>query len=219
MRLKVPYDFRGIPIERMLEGKSGLLGPDAMLKVKSQVYESLVDYLEVLGYPIEGGPDFQTANINDLVGHTIFPILTLFKRETLRHIYLTREKVITSRGSGTGGREEFVMMDYISLFGTRYIVVVESTWLLQGKAFKHCFLAMKNMREYNCGGTVYGFVTNGDYWRMISYDGELTMSEKMVVLLETMCEDKEQWMANNSILVDCLNVALSHGAKDPVLLV
>ena len=73
---------------------------------------------------------------------------------------------------------------------------------------------MKNMRDQNGGGIIYGFITNGDSWRMISFDRELKMSEKFELMFDTMGEDKERWMADYSILVDCFNLALSNGAND-----
>ncbi|KAG0137009.1 hypothetical protein HOY82DRAFT_651127 [Tuber indicum] len=219
MRLKVPLDFRVTPIKQMLEGKSGLLGPDAILKVKGQVYENLVGFLEVVGYPTDVNLNFNEVNINDMVGRTIYPVLVQFKRETMRELYLTRERLITSKDSRTSGIEEFAVMDYISLSERKYILVVEAKKVSDVDAGKHCFLVLKDMRDFNGGGTVYGFVTMGDYWKMITYDGEFKISEPIGLLFETMGQNEKQWMANYSILVDCFNVALSHGEKDRVEIV
>jgi len=45
---------------------------------------------------------------------------------------------------------------------------------------KQCLLAMKDMRDNNGVGKVYGFITIGDSWRMFSYNGtEWQMSGKI----------------------------------------
>ena len=53
-----------------------------------------------------------------------------------------------------------------------------------------------------------------DSWRiMVSYDGTYAfkITEKMELLFGTMDGDKRRWMEDYSVLVDCLNVALSNG--------
>ncbi|RPA93393.1 hypothetical protein L873DRAFT_1705418 [Choiromyces venosus 120613-1] len=105
-------------------------------------------------------------------------------------------------------------MDYISLNQMKYVLVVEAKKVSLVEARKQCFLSMKDMRDCNGGGTVYGFVTMGDAWTMISFDGKFKISEKIQLLFDTMGNDEEKWMANYSILIECCNVALSNGAKD-----
>lgn len=70
---------------------------------------------------------------------------------------------------------------------------------------------MKDMRDNNDGGTVYGFITMGDDWRMATCDGSFQISGRMGLIFDTMHNDKEKWLKNNYILVDCLNVALNYG--------
>ena len=111
---------------------------------------------------------------------------------------------------------EFVIMDYISLGQTKYVLIIEAKRVSLGRARKQCFLLMKDMRDQNGGGIMYGFITNGDSWRIISFDGEFKMSKKIELMFDTMDEDKERWMADYSILVDCFNLALSNGANDLV---
>ncbi|RPA91459.1 PLP-dependent transferase [Choiromyces venosus 120613-1] len=214
--LGIRLALRGIPVKQMLEGKHGLLGPDAILEAKREVYKGLVRYLDAEGYPTESDPDFKEANINDIVAFTIYPILALFKHETTRKLHLSREKEIISKDSSTSGMQEFVVMDYISHNEMKYILIVEAKKVSLGDARKQCFLSLKDMRDCNGGGTVYGFITIGDSWRMISFDGEFKLSNKIELLFDSMGEDEEQWMADYSILVECLNVALSNGAKDLV---
>jgi len=77
---------------------------------------------------------------------------------------------------------------------------------------KGCLLAMKDMREYNGQGMVYGFVTTGADWRMLSYDGtNFRMSHKFHTMFDGMQADKIQWMKNYSILIECMLFALRNG--------
>ncbi|RPA88901.1 hypothetical protein L873DRAFT_1634033, partial [Choiromyces venosus 120613-1] len=100
-------------------------------------------------------------------------------------------------------------MNLISYNKMKYVLIVEAKKVSLRNVRKQCFLAMKDMWDYNGGGTVYGFVTMGDDWRMISYDGKFQMSERVGLLFETMGQNEKRWMADYSILVECLNVALS----------
>ena len=61
---------------------------DDTLKTKEKVYEELLEYLEVEGYPGEEDPDFGGANVNDLVLFAITPTLANFRRRTGRNILL-----------------------------------------------------------------------------------------------------------------------------------
>ncbi|KAG0643602.1 hypothetical protein HOY80DRAFT_1032270 [Tuber brumale] len=215
-RLNVRLTLPGIPVQEMLEGKSVLLGPDTILKAKRNVYTGLVNYMNILGHPTEANPDFKEANINDIVAFTIYPILDIFKQETPWKLGLSREKETTSKDSRTSGMEEFVVMDYISLYQKKYVLIAEAKKVSLEEARKQCFLAMKDMWDCNGGGTVYGFVTMGDSWRMISFDGAFKMSENIELLFDSMAKKEDRWMADYSILIDCFNVALSDGAKDLV---
>ncbi|KAG0640715.1 pyridoxal phosphate-dependent transferase [Tuber brumale] len=215
-RLGLRLDLRGTPVKQMLEGKHVLLGPDMILKLKREIYRALVHYIRAEGYPTEANVDFKEANINDVVAFTIVPIVSQFTCETERKLRLSREKEITSKDSSTSGMEEFVVMDFISYDEMKYVLVVEAKGAALGEAIKQCFLALKDMRDVNSGGTVYGFVTKGDSWRMTSFDGTFTVSNKIQLLFDTMDVSEEEWMADYSVIVECLNVALSSGGKGPV---
>ncbi|KAG0124740.1 pyridoxal phosphate-dependent transferase [Tuber indicum] len=212
LRLNIP----GVPLERILEGKRGSLGPDSLLKLKRKIYQNLVDNIESGGYPTEADADFKEADINDIVAATIRPVIAQFRRETKRDLHLAREKEITSKDFSTGGVEEFVVMDYISYNRMEYVLVVEAKKASLGEAVKQCFLSLKDMWDSNDGGTVYGFITQGDSWRMISFDGTFKLSKRIDLLFDDMGEKEEEWMADYSILVECLDVALTNGGKDPI---
>ena len=77
---------------------------------------------------------------------------------------------------------------------------------------KQCLLAMKNMKDSNGEGKVYGFVTTGEQWQMLEYDGtSFRMTEVMLALFFSMPINRKRWIKENSILVDCTNFALSNG--------
>jgi len=199
----------------MLEGKSTGLGNHLITKAKRKANRVLVGYLEAGGYTTEADPDFKEANINDLVTFTLNPILPLFKLKTSWRLHLSREKEISSLDSITSGMEEFVVMDCNSLEQTKYVLIVEVEKVSLGEAQKQCLHAMKDMRGCNGGGIVYGFITMGDSWRTVSFDGEFKISEKMELLFDTVGKAMDRWMKNYSILVACFNVALSSRASDP----
>ncbi|KAA8898902.1 hypothetical protein FN846DRAFT_194803 [Sphaerosporella brunnea] len=198
----------------LAEAKGGIegLGMDAIQKVKEKVYDLILDHLEIEGYPTEADPDFKEANVNDLVHYIIGPIISDFKRKTGRKVFLLREKEMVSTNGETGGYEEFLVVDMISVMEEKVVLVIEAKSSSLGEAMKQCLLAMKDMRDNNVEGMVYGFVTTGESWRMLSYDGtSFALTEKIEVLFEGMHGDKERWMGEYSVIVDCMNVALSNG--------
>ncbi|KAG0642390.1 hypothetical protein HOY80DRAFT_639808 [Tuber brumale] len=215
-RLGLRLNLRGIPVKRMLEGKRGLLAPDILLNLKTKIYQDLVTYMALRGYPIEATADSTQATINDIVFFTTYHIIARFNEETKQNLRLAREKEITTTDSRTSGREEFVVMDLRSYNQKKYVLAVEAKNTSVGEAIKHCFLALKDMWDYNGGGTVYGFVTQGDSWRMISFDGTFMLSKKIELLFDDMDENEEEWMADYSTIVECFNVALSNGGKGPI---
>jgi len=86
---------------------------------------------------------------------------------------------------------------------------------------KQCVLSMKDARNKNGGGEVYGFVTTGESWQMLKYNGaSFQMTRKIDVLFNGMDQEGKLWMKDNSVLVDCMYVALSNGivTKDVVVL-
>ncbi|KAF8457122.1 hypothetical protein BGX38DRAFT_1159115 [Terfezia claveryi] len=112
--------LRRVSVEEMLrEGTEGA-GMDAFKETKGKVYDQIMQYLEIEGYPTEAEADFKEANINDLVYATISPILRDFIRGTgQKGIQLRREKEIVGVDEETGGYEEFVVVDLISLTGKK----------------------------------------------------------------------------------------------------
>lgn len=144
---------------------------DGIKETKETVYRNIVDYLEIEGYPTQSRTDFKEANISDLVYATISPIISDFRRKTKRNLRLQREKEIVSVDSKTSGTEEFVLIDLISVTKDKFVLVIEAKRTSVGEAMKQLLLAMKDARDINDEGTLYGFTTTGDLWQMVTYDG------------------------------------------------
>ncbi|KAF8533390.1 hypothetical protein BDD12DRAFT_865649, partial [Trichophaea hybrida] len=86
-----------------------------------------------------------------------------------------------------------------------FILIVEAKRSSIGQAIKQCLLSMKDMRDNNDAGEVYGFVTTGKSWQMLKYDGvSFQLSDEILVLFQTMGEDKNRWLKDCSVLVDCI---------------
>ncbi|KAF8534478.1 hypothetical protein BDD12DRAFT_860159 [Trichophaea hybrida] len=205
-----------IPVEEMLVRVGCSLdeeGSKAILTTKEDVYKQIVRYLRTEGYP-ESSPDFKEANINDLVLLIILPMIDDFMCRTGRQkVRLCREKQIVSRDFETGGNEEYVVIDQISLAEERYIFVVEAKRSSLGAAMGQCLVSMKDMGDNNGGGVVYSFVTTGESWRMLSYDGKsFQVTDKIDVMFGTIGKNKEKWMRDYSVLVDCMYTALNNGS-------
>ena len=183
------------------------------MKTKERIYDNIVEYLVIEGYPTEGDPDFKEGNVNDLVYGIIGPILGSFIHMTgHKSIQLRREKEIVSTDGETGGTEEFVMVDLVSVTEEKFVLVVEAERTSLGQAMKQCLLAMKDMGDNNGGDKVYGFVTTGESWRMLSYDGvSFQLTDRMDVLFGAIAKEKDKWMKSYSVLVDCMYAALSNG--------
>lgn len=80
------------------------------------MYNGIVQYLTIEGYPMEGDPDFKESNISRLVYATIGPILSDFIRKTGRvAVQLWSEKEIVPTDSETGGAGGFAALDLVSV--------------------------------------------------------------------------------------------------------
>ncbi|KAF8418383.1 hypothetical protein EV426DRAFT_318548 [Tirmania nivea] len=185
---------------------------EVITTVKEEVYKQIERYIEVEA-PSLDLPNLMEAYANDLVYSIISPIIYEFKRKTGRKkVRLLREKQIISTDLETGGFEEFVVVDAVSVTEHKYVLIVEAKRGLLGAGLGQCLLSLKDMSDNNNGGVVYGFITTGDNWRMLSYDGvSFRMTENLHVMFETMGKDKDRWMRDYSLLVDCVYAALSNG--------
>ncbi|KAF8534429.1 hypothetical protein BDD12DRAFT_809376 [Trichophaea hybrida] len=212
-RLGIRIDeLRAVPVDQMLANAKHILkGTDT---IKEKVYDRIVEYLEIEGYPTEASADFKEAKVSDLVLYIIGPILSDFWRKTGRKIRLEREKEIISTDNETGGIEEFVVMDRISVTEEKFVLVIEAKRSSLGEAMKQCLLSLNDARDNNSGGEVYGFITTGKSWRMVKYDGrDFCQTREIHSLFEGMDQERELWMKDYSDLVDCMYFALGNGDK------
>jgi len=174
-------------------------------KLKEEVYREIVRYLRVEGHEI-----LTESNANDLVLFIIVPTLDEFIEQTGRDmVQLFREKQLASEDG------EFVVIDEIEITEENYIFIVEAKRDSLGKAMGQCLLAMKGMGDSNHGGIVYGFVTTGNTWRMLRYDasdGLFLVPNKIEVVFDTMRREREKWIRDFSVIVDCVYAALSDGS-------
>jgi len=190
------------------------LGEEQVKCVKEKVFNNIVDLIEVSGYPTEANEYFEKANVDDLVLHIIFPIFTAFRRATGRYLFLPREKEIFSMNSKArrGNFQEFVCVDIIGIGNRKFIFVVKTTKSSIGQAKRECMLALKDMGDKNGGGFVYGFVASGEFWQMICYDGSVfTQTRPIPVLFPAVEREKEMWLKESSVIVDCIHTALKRG--------
>ena len=185
----------------MLEGRNS---------IKNQVYEQILEYLNICGPPTELDPDFMEGNIV-LLSYTILrPILKAFKHETGREgIKLVVEKRIWSLDGKTGGREDIVVVEAISDQDQIFIFIVETKNTNAVSGIAQCLLSMKDAWGLNGGGVIYGFVFTELYWQMIRYDGVFRITHRTLFYFDT--NDKELWNEAVSTLIDCVFVALRKG--------
>ena len=151
-----------VPTEEMLAQAGYSLNgedPDSMKATKDEVYKQIVRYLKIEGYPMGSNADFKEASVNDLVLLIISPIIEAFIDTTDRcQVRLLREKQIVSEDGQTGGYEEFIVVDRISVTDEKYVFIIEAKRDSLGAAMRQCLLSMNS----NHGGVVYGFVTTGE---------------------------------------------------------
>jgi len=203
----------------LAQPRLGIKGLDKenMQRVKDKVYNNLLDFLLAEGYPSGSTEDFKEANVTDLTLLIVLPVITTLKRVTKRNLDLRREKHLISPDRKTHGYQEFVGIDVVRIGERKFVFVVEAKKTDLGLAKKHCFLALKDMQANNGGGTVYGFVTTGEHWQMVSYDGQaFIQTERLQVVYPGMKEDgeedqKKKWMDGFSQIVDCIHRALCDG--------
>ncbi|KAF8429509.1 hypothetical protein EV426DRAFT_123779 [Tirmania nivea] len=58
---------------------------------------------------------------------------------------------------------------------------------------------------------VYGFITTGVVWRMLRYDagdGSFLVSNRIEAVFDTMRRERERWIRDFSVIVDCVYAAL-----------
>lgn len=134
--------LKAIPVETMLANARYRLDKEyseAILNAKEKVYENIIDYLLIEGYQTEGDSEFKEANIKHLIYTAISPVLANFMRITGRtDLRLRGDKAIAATDGETGGPEEFVVVDLVSVEDERFILIVEAKRSSLGQAMKQC---------------------------------------------------------------------------------
>ena len=113
-------DNDAIPVRKMLAEAGYTIGENNkdLQEAKRQVFNAILLYLNSEGYPTETDPNFNEANVSDLVLYILGPFISYFKRkhvEVEQRIRLGREKQLLSIDGETGDREEFIMMEWVSV--------------------------------------------------------------------------------------------------------
>lgn len=195
------------PIADVLRG----LGASSIYETrytKEKVYDRIVEYLKVETPPSIPSDYINKFSLNDLVYTVIAPIISDYMDVSEDDgIKIFREKEIVGVDGEIGGEVEFVVIDNISVTEEKFVLVITS-------GMKQLLLSMKDMRDRNRHGTIYGFTTTGDKWQMVSYDGAAwTVSEDFKLMFPRMREpeQKERWMQDFSGLIDVMYFALSDG--------
>ena len=216
-RLGIRIDkIRAVPVDVMITDSIAILESAGIDKnkidtIKEDVYYHIYQYLDIEGYPMDATSDFKESNISDLVLYIIGPIISAIKK-VRPEILLRREKEIVSVDEVTGGIEEFLVVDQVAITEEKSVLIIEAKRASIGQAITQILLAMKDARDTNSGGIIYGFVTTGEDWRMLSYDGgEFVITEKFTVLFDTMRDGKERWLQQNAAIVECMLIALING--------
>ena len=189
--------------------------------VKQKIYERMVELIETEDYP-QGIEPFKEASITDIVGMVLICSLAAFKRdENKPNLRLRREREIVGPDGDTGGVEEYVMIDIISVTTDKIVLVVEAKRDNMDKCLTQCLLAMKdaydNNQKYNesqnitITRSVYGFTTEGIHWRLVIYDGNsFRMSDEIKTMAPDMAQERDSWMKECSVIVDVLYYVLNN---------
>lgn len=184
-----------------------------IIEIKEKVYDRLIDRLLAEGYPESTISPYKEANVTDFVGDILTTIVSYFKRiNNNNNIFIHREKEIISEDFETGGVEEFVIVDIISVTKTKNILIVEAKRenLIQG--IKQCLLSLKDSWDTNKDNKpVYGLLTDGIDWRLIIYEpNDIQISSKFSALFEDMYTEKDEWINDKSKIVDVIYTVLEN---------
>lgn len=175
-----------------------------IIKIKEKVYERLIDRLLSEGYPEAFSPSISI--VTDFVGDILTTIVSYFKRMNNNNsIFIHREKEIYC--------EYDVILDIISLTQSKIILIVEAEQLIHG--LKQCLLSLKDSWDINKDNKpVYGLLTDGIDWRLIIYeDNNIQISSKISTLYEEMYTEKEEWISENSKIVDIIYTILENSVN------
>ncbi|CAF1262119.1 unnamed protein product [Rotaria sordida] len=106
---------------------------------------------------------------------------------------------------------EFVIVETTDVENSRYLLVLEPKSGPLEKGLTQLLLILKSIWDINNDKKiVYGFLTTGINWQLITYDGESwKLSESSIVLLENMEKQEDRWLKNNTQILDVIYSILS----------
>ncbi|CAF1375526.1 unnamed protein product [Adineta ricciae] len=194
-----------IPIENFIT-------KSAPVELKRKIFDRLIDCIESEGFPEATIAPMNEAVITDNVGMILITIVSYYRRTMHRYdIELTREKQIISKDKEFGGNMEFVVTQIMNSANTRYLLVVEAKRDSLGKGLTQLLLTLKSMWNINDDHKmVYAFVTTAINWQLVTYDGQTwKLSDSSTILLGNMEQREEQWLENNTQLLDAIYTILS----------
>ena len=180
--------------------------------MKKTIFERIIDCIESEGFPEATISPMNESVVTDNVGVILQAMVSDCKRTTNRDdLVLAREKEIISKDEQVGGNMEFIIIHKTSVRNTRYVLVVEVKRGSLGKGLVQLLLALKSMWEINNDQKlVYGFVTTGINWQLVTYDGQTwKLSEPSALLVGNMDKNEERWLNKNTQILDIIYSILS----------
>ncbi|CAF0978149.1 unnamed protein product [Rotaria sordida] len=151
-------------------------------QLKKKIFERLIDCIISEGYPEAAISPMNESVVRDNIGVILQAVVSYYKLTMNRNdLKLLREKeIITKRDA-------------------------------LGKGLVQLLLALKSMSNGNNDEKlVYGFLTTGIQWQLVAYDGQKwKLSEASTVLLPKMIEKEDQWLKNNTQILDVIYNILS----------
>jgi hypothetical protein len=188
------FYYSQIPIEQFIT----ITAPE---QLKKEIFKRLIDCIESEGFPEATILPMNESVVTDNVGLILQAKVSHCKRTMKRDgLILSREKQIISKDEQVGGNMEFVTMQEINVEKTRYALVVETKRDSLGKGLIQLLLALKSMWDINNDQKlVYGLVTTGITWQLVTYDGQTS-----TLLFGNMGEQEDRWLKNNTQILDAI---------------
>ena len=190
---------------------NNLLQKTAPEELKKKIFERLIDCMDSEGFPEATIAPMNESVATDYVGMILIAMVA-HRNRTMHHdeLILSREKQIISKDEQFGENMEFVIFQVINDESTRYVLVVEAKCDSLGKGLTQLLLGLKSTWDINNDQkSVYGFVTTGINWQLVTYDGQTwKLSESSTVLLGNMEKQEDRWLKNNTQTLDAIYTIL-----------
>ncbi|CAF3052744.1 unnamed protein product [Rotaria sp. Silwood2] len=181
-------------------------------QLKKKIFERLIDCILSEGFPEGTILPINESVVTDNVGIILQAIVSYHKLTMNRNDFiLLREKQIISKNEQFGGNMEFIIAQTTNVENTRYVLVVEPKSDSLGKGLTQLLLVLKSIWDINNDNKmVYGLLTTGINWQLVTYDGQSwKLSEPSTVLLANMRKQEDRWLKNNTQILDVIYSILS----------